>query len=134
MRPLFFVSGVLAGAAAVLAARRLVPLLADLDVVEVHGTSMAPTLLPGELLLVEAATYRRRAPGHGELVLAADPRAPERELVKRVHAVADGRVELHGDADGASTDSRAFGDLPLGAVRWRVAFRYWPPSRVGVVR
>jgi nickel-type superoxide dismutase maturation protease len=104
-----------------------------LDVVEVHGGSMAPTLLPGDRLLVESRSYLSRQPRQGEVVLAVDPREPERELIKRV-AVVDGTMataELRGDAPGSSTDSREFGVVPLSAIRWRAVFRYWPPERAG---
>ena len=103
------------------------------DVVEVRGRSMAPTLLPGDRLVVESRTFARRAPRPGELVLAADPRQPRRELVKRVAAVDGeaGTLELRGDSAPESTDSRTFGALPLTEVRWRVTARYWPPARVG---
>lgn len=104
-----------------------------LDAVEVRGGSMAPTLLPGDRLLVESSTFARRRPRAGELVLAPDPRQPARELVKRVAAVdaEAGTVQLRGDTPAASTDSRAFGAVPSTAVRWRVVARYWPPSRAG---
>lgn len=104
-----------------------------LDVVEVHGGSMAPALLPGDRLLVESRSYLSRQPRQGEVVLAADPREPERELIKRVAAVDvnAGTVELRGDAPGSSTDSRAFGAMPLSAIRWRAVIRYWPPQRAG---
>lgn len=104
-----------------------------LDAVEVRGRSMAPALLPGDLLLVERWTYRRRVPLPGEVVLVRDPRAPERELVKRVAATDGGFVVLRGDAPDASTDSRSFGLLPVGSVHWRVGLRYWPVRRVGFV-
>jgi nickel-type superoxide dismutase maturation protease len=99
-----------------------------LDIVEVEGRSMVPALLPGDRLLVEALTYRSRSPRVGEVVLAVDPRMPSRELIKRIAAVdgAAGTATLVGDAPGASTDSRAFGPVPLAAIRWRVAGRYWP--------
>ena len=118
-----------AAIAAAAAARRW------LDVVEVQGGSMAPTLLPGEWLVVERRTYAERPPLMGEIVLAADPRDAERELIKRVAAVdrAAGTVELRGDAPDASTDSRSFGAIPIGAVRWRVVARYWPPDRIGLM-
>jgi nickel-type superoxide dismutase maturation protease len=118
-----------AGVAAVAFARRW------LDVVEVQGASMTPTLLPGDWLIVERRTYARRPPRIGEIVLAADPREPSRELIKRVAAVdqGSGLVELAGDAPDASTDSRTFGQLPTGSIRWRVVWRYYPPSRIGRV-
>jgi nickel-type superoxide dismutase maturation protease len=88
---------------------------------------MAPALLPGDRLLVEALSYRARSPRIGEIVLAADPRLPSRELIKRVEAVdaGTGTVSLAGDASEASTDSRAFGPVPMSAIRWRVLGRYW---------
>ena len=104
-----------------------------LDVVEVRGGSMAPSLLPGDRLLVESHTYQGRPPRPGEVVLAADPREPERELIKRVASVdaAGAAAELRGDAPEASTDSREFGAVPLSEIRWRAVYRYWPPQRVG---
>lgn len=102
-----------------------------LDVVEVHGGSMAPSLLPGDRLIVESRSYERRSPRPGEIVLAGDPREAARELIKRVTGVDDlsGTVALAGDAADASSDSRTFGPLPLAAIRWRAIARYWPPER-----
>lgn len=122
--PLFLIVGIAAG---ITISRRW------LDVVEVRGGSMAPSLLPGDRLLVESRSYQRRSPRPGEVVLAADPREPDRELIKRVAAVdaAEAAAELRGDASSASTDSREFGAVPLSAIRWRAAFRYWPPERAG---
>jgi nickel-type superoxide dismutase maturation protease len=126
-RPLVALLGTAAGVAAGVAASRW------LDVVEVQGGSMAPALLPGDRLLVESRSYQSRAPRPGEIVLAADPRQGDRELIKRVAAVDDvGAVaDLRGDAPDESTDSRDFGAVPLSAIRWRAAFRYWPPERAG---
>lgn len=124
IRPLFFVLAAAAGLAFL--ARRWT------DVVVVRGSSMAPTLEPGDQLLVERWSLSRRQPLQGEVVLAPDPRRPERELIKRVAAVNGASVEVRGDAPG-STDSRTFGALPLGAIRWRVALRYWPLSRFGAI-
>lgn len=122
--PLFLVLGMAAG---ITVGRRW------LDVVEVRGGSMAPALLPGDRLLVESHTYQGRAPRSGEVVLAADPRMPERELIKRVAEVDEGAAsaDLRGDAPDASTDSREFGAVPLSSIRWRAAYRYWPPGRIG---
>lgn len=126
LRPLAFVLGAGTGlCAALLALRRL-------DAVEVTGRSMVPALLPGDRLLVESLTYRRRRPRRGEVVLAPDPRDPTRELVKRVAAVDASGLRLHGDDPVASTDSRAFGSVQTADVRWRALLCYWPPSRIGV--
>lgn len=123
-RPLFFILGIGAGLGFV--ASRWT------DAVAVRGSSMAPTLEAGDLLLVERWTFTRRAPRAGDIVLARDPRNGGRELIKRVAGVRAGRVELRGDGS-ASTDSREFGDLPPEAVAWRVALRYWPLERFGSV-
>ncbi|MDP9468335.1 MAG: nickel-type superoxide dismutase maturation protease [Chloroflexota bacterium] len=126
-RPLVALLGVAAGVAAGVTASRW------LDVVEVRGGSMAPALLPGDRLLVESRSYQSRVPRPGEVVLAADPRQSDRELIKRVAAVdeATATADLRGDAPDESTDSRDFGAVPLAAIRWRAAFRYWPPERAG---
>jgi nickel-type superoxide dismutase maturation protease len=103
-----------------------------LDVVEVQGSSMAPTLLPGEWLLVERRTYIQRPPRVGEIVLVADPRYGARELIKRVAHVDEGTetLDIRGDAPDLSTDSRDFGSIPAADVRWRAIARYWPPGRI----
>ncbi len=125
MRPLALTLGLVAGAgAALLALRRL-------DAVEVTGASMAPALLPRDRLLVESLTYARRRPRPGEVVLAADPREPDRERLLALASHRDGRVRLSGDHPAGSTDSRTFGAVPVDAIRWRVALRYWPPLRFG---
>lgn len=121
MRPAALL-GLAAGAAlAVWAAR-------NLDVVEVQGRSMAPTLLPGDRLLVGRLPARP-----GDVVLAADPRDPERELIKRVASVGPRGIELRGDNPAFSTDARVFGAVPLESARWRALLRYGPRARIGRV-
>jgi nickel-type superoxide dismutase maturation protease len=100
----------------------------SLDVVEVRGRSMAPTLQPGDRLL---AMRLRRPARVGEIVLAADPRDPRRELVKRVASAGRTRVHLRGDNPAASTDARSFGAVATAAIEWRVVWRYWPPGSIG---
>ncbi|MEO8511518.1 MAG: S26 family signal peptidase [Chloroflexota bacterium] len=121
--PLFVLSAALLLGAAIAALRRL-------DVVAVRGGSMAPALLAGDRLLVLRLD---RAPRIGEVVLAADPRDRDRELIKRVTAIRGGAVTVRGDAPHASTDSRAFGTLPAAAIRWRAVLRTWPPARAGAI-
>ncbi len=105
---------------ALLAARRW------LDVVEVRGRSMSPTLLPGDRLLIV-----RSAPRAGAVVVAADPRAPGRELMKRVARIDGAGVHLRGDNPESSTDARTFGAVPVEVVQWRAVARYWPLGRAG---
>jgi nickel-type superoxide dismutase maturation protease len=94
---------------------------------------MEPTFQDGDWLLVRTV---RRPPRAGELVVAHDPREPDRLLVKRVRSVSGGDVEVQGDhADPAeSTDSRQFGPIPASAVVGRPVLRYAPLRRFGPVR
>lgn len=100
--------------------------------VAIEGRSMEPALEPGDWVLVDPDAYLRASPRDDELVLAPDPRQPDRLLIKRVASVApDGGLELLGDAPDASTDSRRFGTVRPADVRGRPWFRYWPPGRIG---
>ena len=99
-----------------------------LDLVEVRGRSMAPALLPGDRLLLARLA---RPPRVGEVVVAPDPRQPQRELIKRVAEADRESVTLRGDNPASSTDARTFGAVPVVSVRWRVVLRYWPLGRTG---
>jgi nickel-type superoxide dismutase maturation protease len=113
-------------AAAVPAAVALGLVVAWRGRVVVEGSSMSPTLEPGERLLVLPAWRLAR----GDLVTVADPRNPELVMVKRLLSV-DGRgVEIAGDNPDHSTDSRQLGILPRDLVRGRAVLCYWPPPRV----
>ena len=94
---------------------------------------MEPTFRDGDWLLVRRLGRPARA---GEVVVAHDPRQPERLIVKRVRSVAGDQVTVQGDhADpAASTDSRDFGPIPGSAVVGRPVLRYAPLRRFGPVR
>ena len=100
-----------------------------IDVVEVRGRSMAPTLRHGDRLMVMARGDARV----GDVVLAADPREPGRELVKRVASIGSRGVTLRGDNPAISTDARSFGQIPVDAIAWHAVLRYWPPGRIGPI-
>jgi signal peptidase I len=88
---------------------------------------MQPAFCPGDRLLVLPAPWVRV----GDVVALADPRQPDRLMVKRVSACAGGLVEVLGDNAKASTDSRHFGAVPRPAIVGKVAYRYAPRDRVG---
>jgi nickel-type superoxide dismutase maturation protease len=96
--------------------------------------SMAPTLLPGDRLVVLRLPGRPQPwPEPGSVIAVRDPTMPGRVLVKRVSRV-DPRastLEVVGDSLGASTDSRAFGPLPRSSIVGRAVYRYAPPARSG---
>ena len=115
---------------------------------------MAPTLLPGDWLLLDP-TGRRwprpgaivviREPGSGVLAIkrvaargsrrgrasaggrAAAPVEPGRPLEPR-------EAWLLGDAPAGSIDSRTYGPLDADALVARAWFRYGPPGRIGRLR
>lgn len=60
-----------------------------------NGTSMAPTLQPGEILLVDRVTLFLRAPRRGDIVIFKNPRTGE-ELIKRVVALPHETVQIAG--------------------------------------
>lgn len=117
-----------AGAAALLAAAVV---LRRTSRVEVTGASMAPSLLPGDRLVVVRGLPVRP----GDVVAATDPREPTRPIVKRaVHVDADGSVWLRGDNPASSTDSAVFGAVAAGNVWGRAVWRYAPAERSGRLR
>src|ERR1700716_3754712 len=72
--------------------------------VEVHGDSMRPAAGPGARPLVVPPGRLRRLRS-GDLVALADPRRPERTMVKRVAILGHTGVTVRGDNPAASTDS-----------------------------
>jgi nickel-type superoxide dismutase maturation protease len=95
--------------------------------VRVIGDSMAPTFSAGDRLLV-GPTFRTRA---GDVVAVTDPRPGGRLMIKRVRAVDRGWVDVRGDNEAASTDSRQLGLIPRSNLAGRVVYRYAPPDRAG---
>ena len=104
--------------------------------VEVRGSSMLPSLSPGDWALAVAASRYRR----GDVVVLEHPGRPGFELVKRVSRLPgdltpDGRVLgpdefwVEGDRPEASTDSRSFGPVRLEHLEARVCLVYWPFQR-----
>ena len=88
---------------------------------------MVPTFAPGDRLLV-GLSVRVRA---GQVVAVRDPRQPGRLLVKRVRWVGPGWVDVRGDNESASTDSRQLGPIPRSHVAGLVIYRYRPAERAG---
>jgi signal peptidase I len=110
--------------------------------VSVKGRSMAPTLLPGDHVLVRPVRRLRRR----DLVVVEDPDLEGNWVIKRVAAlpgetvVVGGRtlaagtgIVVLGDNVEHSTDSRHYGPVPLDAVHGRAWYRYAPAERAGWV-
>jgi phage repressor protein C with HTH and peptisase S24 domain len=88
---------------------------------------MEPTLRDGDWLLVDTAA----TPGVGQLIVARDPRAPGRLIVKRVASADDGALILA--SDHAAHAGEAIGPVARETVIGRPRLRYWPPRRYGRV-
>ncbi len=100
-----------------------------LRTVVVAGQSMAPTVQPGDFLLVR----RPAVPYLGAIVLARHPARWDLLVVKRITARTESGWWLTGDNPLASDDSRAFGPVLDEAVLARVLGCYWPIGRLGAV-
>ena len=102
---------------------------------EVVGDSMLPTLGPGDRVLALRPLASRARLRPGDLVALADPRQPERIVVKRLAARATtghtSKFTVLGDNLGHSTDSRHFGPVGAAALRGRIVYRYAPEARRG---
>jgi signal peptidase I len=107
---------------------------------------MEPELREGDRLLVDVWTYRHRAPRPTEVVVVAAPGPARTLLVKRAGRRSPvlgpprpddppgGRVWVEGDNPEDSLDSRQLGEIAEDRVAGRVVLRYWPLSRLGLVR
>lgn len=88
-------------------------------VVKVRGKSMAPTLAPGDYLIVTKA----RAIRSGFVILVNHPKFGV--IVKRVTSVSNRLIELEGDGP-ESTTSDALGEVALANVIGRVRLAITP--------
>ena len=109
--------------------------------VAIEGVSMAPTLVPGDLVLVVTPTSYDR----DDVVVVEHPQRPGYEIVKRVIAVPgdefpDGQILgtdeywVEGDFAQSSTDSREFGPVTREDLKAKAVLIYWPLERRRVVR
>ena len=113
---------VLTAVVAVLGVRRL-----GLRRVVVTGDSMLPAFEPGDRLLLGPVGRSRP----GQVVALPDPRDARRLLIKRIRSVNGSTLDVRGDNDAASTDSRDFGPVPRARLTGRVLYRYAPADRTG---
>ncbi len=91
---------------------------------------MLPTLAPGDHLLVR----RTRRAHADDLVVFFDPGVPSRLVVKRVVAAHRDGLEVVGDNQGASRDSKDFGLVPFELLLGVAWYRYAPARGAGRIR
>ena len=85
--------------------------------VKVEGSSMFPTYVPGEVL---TAFRRWRPVDVGDVVVLRDPRDDRHWLLKRCVARSGRMLDVRGDNEEESTDSRHFGLVSAKEVRYMV--------------
>jgi len=104
--------------------------------VEIRGSSMLPSLSPGDWALAVAAPRY----GRGDVVVVEHPARPGFEMVKRLvavpgeftpdgHTLGPDEFWIEGDRPESSTDSRSFGPVRREHLKARVRFVYWPIQR-----
>jgi nickel-type superoxide dismutase maturation protease len=81
----------------------------------VVGDSMLPTLRSGRIVIATSLCHVRE----GTIVIAF---LAGREVVKRVHRITASGIDLRGDNDSASSDSRQYGRVQLSDIIGRVLF------------
>jgi signal peptidase I len=95
--------------------------------VKLSGSSMSPTFLAGDWLLVKKVGSNSHPLKVDTVCLIADPERPGIKLLKRVKQVRNeaGRCIywLEGD-NPASTDSRKWGWIAADAITEKLVFRY----------
>ena len=125
-------------------ARQKPPKRSSRRLLRIHGHSMAPALNPGELVVVDEAAYRVRAPRRGEIVAACPSALDGQVLIKRIAALPNQRVTIEGrewqlscdeffllgDRRDDSYDSRAFGPVTRDALIGPIQRRLWPWTRL----
>ena len=90
-----------------------------IKIVKVRGESMAPTLAPGDyLILTKARTFRS-----GFVVLVDHPKYGR--IIKRISAVSANFVRLEGDS-AESTSSSDMGDVSLSHIKGRARWAITP--------
>jgi nickel-type superoxide dismutase maturation protease len=82
----------------------------------VHGDSMLPTLQHGQIIVVRHWFVRPRP---GQVVIIENQGLSK---IKRVEKLRNNEIYVLGDNSGQSTDSRAFGWLPVQQVKGVLIF------------
>ena len=72
---------------------------------------MAPTLIPGDRVLIRPSSADDPLPIIDSIVVAWHPDRTGTRVIKRLTGFSQGRLLLHGDNPAESSDSRQFGPL-----------------------
>ena len=61
---------------------------------KVYGTSMYPSILHGEYIMVSKTSYLFNQPQRGDIIVFHSPRDPKTDLIKRIIAIPGDTVEI----------------------------------------
>ncbi len=70
---------------------------------------MRPTLSPGDLVIFRRVNPRMMTPSKGNIVLINHPLNTQLLIIKRIYGISANGIEVRGDNELVSTDSRQFG-------------------------
>lgn len=91
---------------------------------QVTGESMLPTLVPGDIVLINTQAYVNSIPKVGDIVLAKHPYQRDLSIIKRVAGItSEVRVVLSSDNPKVGSDSRQFGTISLQRIIGQVTCR-----------
>ena len=94
---------------------------------------MLPALQPKQRLLVKMLPTSGKPPSPGTVVVCHHPSDRDLVITKRVWKSTEAWLELRGDNQDASTDSRHFGQVPrdrvIGVVTAVIPSAAWPTNK-----
>ncbi len=94
----------------------------------VAGPSMLPTLTEGDRLLGLVPIHLKV----GDIVVF-NHEISSLKLIKRISFVDGERIEVIGDNDILSIDSKQFGYIDKSQIYCKIIFRYFPSNRAGII-
>jgi signal peptidase I, bacterial type len=91
--------------------------------------------LPGDTVEVrDSALYVNDQPLREEYLPADYVTEPGQFNMQGKVTIPSGNYFVVGDNRSHSSDSRAWGPVPLDRIVGKVFFRYWPPDKIGVIQ
>ena len=72
---------------------------------------MAPTLMPGDRVIIRRLNADQPLPPNGSIVVAWHPKSETTRIVKRLTGCSEAGLLLLGDNPSESSDSRQFGSV-----------------------
>ena len=70
---------------------------------------MLPTLQEGDIVIYRPIKKQNVSPKKGSIVVVEDPQNPKLLIIKRIHRESTKGLDLRGDNESNSIDSRQFG-------------------------